>query len=391
MPVSANLTVVRPSMVSKAAQGTTVWRHKSADTMILQEGFIHWLLSLPRRDDSRGSHLKACIAVCEALNSEQMRTLSREQEREMRSYDRQGLPGYANGPFTKVQHSMGRLAARISKPCFLLLNARSMDHILSRAKVESIKPCPCVPKPQADAHTTLPGILRRMFRADDPSMSDMKQKLEEMQQDSAVRILNLFMEKLRQCNPGVHSEVSVLEFFFTGNRRFIDNDRYVYSSKPACFACKLYFDHHPARMVTPESHGKAYLNWSPPLVQGFHKDDARSRQQRDLMIKITQTVRDELISQLLSGNQPPGWHPDSTTGALTASLFYHDDVGNEFGTNNDDTSAIALNSVSGTDSTQTLLPPVIGRHSEETEALHLHDRDDSDDEGTDDEGGASLH
>ncbi|KAM3476190.1 hypothetical protein MY8738_007086 [Beauveria namnaoensis] len=356
----------------------------------IDEGFLQWLNSLPRRDESRRSHFNACVSICEALSSEHMRTLSHEQQQEMRNYDLQGLPGYANGPFTKVQHAVGRLAARITKPCFLLYNARSLNHILSRAKVESIEPCPCVPKPQADAHTTLPGVLRRMFRADDPAMSDMRQMLEEMQQDSAFRTLNLFMDKFRECNPEVHSEVSVLEFFFAGSRRFIDNDRYVYSSKPACFACKLYFVHHPARMVTPESHGKAYLNWSPPMVQKFHKDNARSRQQRDLMIKITQDVRDELKSQLLSGNQPAGWHPDSTTGALTASLFYHGDVGNELGENDDDASAVAWESVSGTDSTQAQLPPVRDRHFEENESQHLYDGNNSDDGDTDDEGGAPL-
>ncbi|KAJ6781951.1 hypothetical protein PWT90_02016 [Aphanocladium album] len=136
-------------------------------------------------------------------------------------------------------------------------------------------------------------------------------------QEKMAELQRGFLDRCVDCKPTVHSEVEVLEHFYRYNLKFLDNDRYVYSSKPACFACKLYFTHHPAKMVVPESHEKVYLNWGPPMIRGFCKGDPASDLQRDLMNKITQAVRDEALGQVLGRNQPLGWHADSTTGLDT--------------------------------------------------------------------------
>lgn len=257
--------------------------------------------------------------------------LSQEERRQQHSLTAQGvLPQDRNGCFARARHAIGRLSSRVHKPLSLLKNASLMKDILSCACVEVIASIDCVPKPMADHHTTLPRILRRMFPASDEEDLPRTQKiLEDMEQHSSLRPLTLFMDCFRSCNPTVHSEVDVLEYFYRRKLNFLDNDRYVYSSKPACFACKLYFTHHPAKMVVPESHEKVYLNWGPPMIQGFRKGDPASNRQRDLMIKITQAVRDEVLGQVLGRNQPVGWHADSTTGLDTLPPLQdslHDDV-----------------------------------------------------------------
>ncbi|OAA34253.1 hypothetical protein ISF_10019 [Cordyceps fumosorosea ARSEF 2679] len=286
----------------------------------VDEEFINWLrLLLLRDEDTTASHLKVCLEICRASTSEMMMArMQQEEQLQHRSYASQGLPHDQSGCFARARHAIGRLSARIRKPLSLLLNTSLMQDILARARVEAITSLPCVLKPEADHQTTLPRILRRMFRpSDDEDLLRTQKILVQMEQDSAIRPLTRYMDANRTCSPSVHSEIEVLEYFYKHKLKFLDDDRYVYSSKPACFACKLYFTHHPAKMVVPESHEKVYLNWGPPVTANFRKGDPASNRQRDLMIKITQAVRDEALAQIWGRSQPPGWHADTTTGVAT--------------------------------------------------------------------------
>ncbi|OAA36107.1 hypothetical protein ISF_09967 [Cordyceps fumosorosea ARSEF 2679] len=119
--------------------------------------------------------------------------------------------------------------------------------------------------------------------------------LEDMERNSRLWPLTRYMNSYRKCNPVVHSEVEVFEHFYKHKLKFLDSDRYVYSSKPACFACPLYFEHHPATMVITESHEKVYLSWGPPTITDFRKGDLASNRQQDLMIKITLAARNEAL------------------------------------------------------------------------------------------------
>ncbi|OAA34644.1 hypothetical protein BBO_09090 [Beauveria brongniartii RCEF 3172] len=292
---------------------------ESSDRSVNGE-FINWLRPLLLRDEhTTASHLKVCLDICRTSASGMMMArMQQEERRQQRSYASQGLPHDQSGCFAKARHAIGRLSSRIITPLSLLLNASLMQDILARARVEVIAPLPCVPKPETDHHTTLPRILRRMFRSnDEEDLLGTQKILVELQQDSAIRPLTRYMEAYRTCNPSVHSEIEVLEYFYEHKLKFLDDDRYVYSSKPTCFTCKLYFTHHPAKMVVPESHEKVYLNWGPPMIENFRKGDPASNLQRDMMIKITQAVRDEALAQIWGRSQPPGWHADTTTGLAT--------------------------------------------------------------------------
>lgn len=128
------------------------------------------------------------------------------------------------------------------------------------------------------------------------------------------------MSLYEQAQPQVHAEIQCLEHFYRGRLRFADGDRFIACSKRACLCCELYFKHHPARMLGPASHRKVWTRWSPPLVENFGKNDVATWQQKQILNKITQELRDLVITQVLERSQSICWHPDSRTG-ITETLW----------------------------------------------------------------------
>lgn len=64
---------------------------------------------------------------------------------------------------------------------------------------------------------------------------------------------------------------------------FAGNNRYVACGMPACLCCEMYFRHHPARMVVPESHRNIWTNWEPPFVENHSKTIPAGRQQLNIL------------------------------------------------------------------------------------------------------------
>lgn len=196
--------------------------------------------------------------------------------------------------FALTRHCLGRLAHHIRAPQQLVENAGHLSHLLEAYDVCAIKPIRCVPQPVLDSHSTLRGILNRMLKKDDPERPEIESTLLYMDTESGI--FGDFLAQYERCTPQVHSEVQVLEHFYKMTSR---NDRYIACSKPACLCCELYFKHHPARMVVPESHRKVWVNWGPPSVERFIKNDPESVRQRDTVNRITQEIRSNVIAQIL--------------------------------------------------------------------------------------------
>jgi hypothetical protein len=93
---------------------------------------------------------------------------------------------------------------------------------------------------------------------------------------------------------------------------FVDNDKHIACSKPACFCCYHYICHHPGAFVRPPCHNKVYLNWKPPETSGSDPDN-KVNLQRDVMIRISERIREAIIQNVLNRTR---WmrHLDSTSG-----------------------------------------------------------------------------
>lgn len=119
------------------------------------------------------------------------------------------------------------------------------------------------------------------------------------------------------------------------------------------------------------------------------------------MIKITKTVRDEVVDHLWGRNVPPEWHPDSTTGVSTLEMSLHgleDDIVTSKGDNHVVLYASDVYYRVGSSPEGELLHEIGHAFNESSASLRssglegyqLHDEDDLDEDNSDEEGGASL-
>ncbi|KAJ5751468.1 uncharacterized protein N7511_008433 [Penicillium nucicola] len=203
-------------------------------------------------------------------------------------------------------------SAHIRAPQQLFEDAETLDYMLESCKVDYIEPIPSVPQPIFDSQTTLEGILNRMLKENDPERLEIERKLLYMNMGNGI--LEKLNEQYQRCVPQVHAEVQVLEHFYKKKLHFVDADRYIACSKPSCVCCEMYFKYHPARMVAPECHRKVWIKWSPPLVKVFTKNLPDFKQQQQIINKMTEDIRSDVIAQVLEQSSPSRWHPDSRTG-----------------------------------------------------------------------------
>lgn len=213
--------------------------------------------------------------------------------------------------FAFARHYIGRLSRHIHVLKQLCEDASHVAYVLQSFEVRCIEPMPCGPTPTIDNHSNLPGILGRMLGKDFEEKLGVEEGLRRLNQIN--EIFKEFIRSYQNLKPVVHAEVQVLEHFYNSKLIFAGNDRFIACSKPACLCCEMYFKHHPARMVIPESHRKIWINWGLPLVPDFCKQNQEARRQRDILNKIIGEIRGYIISQSLGQAEAGSTHPDSMT------------------------------------------------------------------------------
>ena len=259
-------------------------------------------------------HVELCRTAYRLTRSDSMILLNSEVRK-----DRPQNPSRrAHSTHADAKHYLGRLAHHIITHDELVRDAGTLAHILETYEVHAVDQVACPPRPARDSHTTLDGVLNRMFGQGDAEKSEVKRMLLETDRQRSYALFATFLDQYESSAPQVHAEIRVLEHFYKHRLAFVDQDRYVGCSKPSCTCCMLYFKHHPARMVMPESHQKLWPNWAPPLVGAYQKGDMDSDRQRNIMNKIIRDLRDDFIQEVLACSVPPDWHPDSLSGYSTA-------------------------------------------------------------------------
>lgn len=272
------------------------------------QGLRRWLQQVI----NHGDNIRLCAFAYKNRHSLHMSELE-----SWASYENRSL-GYEDrrSSFELVRHYLGRLAHHVRAPKALVEDACQLGNLLQGYEVSAITPsCPVHP-PVCDSHTNLQGIVNRMFARDDAEKTIIEDGLIYINKTSGI--FNTFISQYQSPDLQVHAEVQLLEHFYKKRLSFVDHDRFIACSKPACLCCELYFKYHPARMVVPASHCKIWTGWSPPHVQHFTKDDPEARLQRKLLSHVTQDLRGQIIRQVLERSRPSGWHPDSRTGITEA-------------------------------------------------------------------------
>ncbi|KAI0851618.1 hypothetical protein F5Y00DRAFT_259621 [Daldinia vernicosa] len=222
-------------------------------------------------------------------------------------------------PFAEVRHRLGRLAHHVRAPKEVIEDSLELGHLFNEYKICLVNPPPSNPRPQADSLTELHSILKRMLPANDPKLEEYIEALVSL--DHKFQITNRIRGEYnkKHFQPRVHAEVQILEHFCTNQLRYVDDDRYIGCSKPACYCCHLYFRHHESRPVEPESHQKIYLNWGVPVLPEGSKSPGYNTQ-RDLMNKMLETIRKDALAQIIRKAGPLTWHPDSLTGITISTM-----------------------------------------------------------------------
>ncbi|KAF7550071.1 hypothetical protein G7Z17_g5982 [Cylindrodendrum hubeiense] len=261
--------------------------------------------------------LKTCEIAYEARNDPQMQMLRRLGQESHAENSSDGAPN----PFRTVTHLIGRLAEHIRVAKQLLEDSGRLGRLLEDSKVDSVAPPVCVPSPEADSQTTLEGILTRILPAGDKRHGEYLAYLSRM--DFRERIKEVY-EKHKP-KPRVHSEMQMHDHFYVNQFEFVDGDPFIGTSKFACYGCKLYFRHHPAGYVEPDSHEKAFLNWGPVALARGH-DDPRWLEQRDVMNLIIKDIRDVALKQIQRQEISSMTRPDSITGITNSENEWFEDV-----------------------------------------------------------------
>jgi OTT_1508-like deaminase len=88
-----------------------------------------------------------------------------------------------------------------------------------------------------DEHTTLDGIANNMLPTNSERLDSIKEALSFM--DKKFRISERIVEIYNNPNflPRVHAELILLEHFYANNYQYVDGDKYIGCSKPACYCC----------------------------------------------------------------------------------------------------------------------------------------------------------
>ncbi|KAK7430318.1 hypothetical protein QQZ08_003066 [Neonectria magnoliae] len=267
--------------------------------------------------DKTADPFQTCQVAYEARNDPQVQTLRKLGQESVSS---QSSSGNAN-PFRTVKHMIGRLAEHIRVAEQLLEDSKRLHPLIDFYRVEAVQPSVCVPPPEADSQTSLKGILKRMLPAGDTRLDDYETYLARMGAEDRI---NEMYDK-QASKPRVHAEIQMHEHFYRNKLAFADDDAFIGTSKFACYCCKLYFRHHRAKYVEPDSHEKVYLNWGPIALPDGQKDP-RWIEHRDVMNLVRKDLCDITLRQIDRQHTASISRPDSITGITRSENEVFEDV-----------------------------------------------------------------
>ncbi|KAB8296069.1 hypothetical protein EYC80_008875 [Monilinia laxa] len=209
-----------------------------------------------------------------------------------------------------IRHTIGRLN-HTTKATKILISASSLlPFLFTKITISRTPSAPGHPPPLQERDPHLSDIIGRMM-GDPTSINSYRAALEEM--DHKYQLSQNLHSHCQDKNwkPKIHAELLLLQHFYTHKLAFLDDDRYIACSKPACYCCYNYIKRHPGNFVVPGSHHNNYLNWRAPDVQSGDQDGERVR--RDILIGMSQVFRGEVLGQILEMRGPRGGKPDSMT------------------------------------------------------------------------------
>jgi len=232
--------------------------------------------------------------------------------------------------FLKLRHYIGRLGSHVKAAKILVAAAMRFPAFFDDFEIECLpSSIPAKSPPPMDELTTLNGIIVRMLKNENIIKVPLYQEaLNTM--DTKLQIYQKLKNEYKNPAflPRVHAELILLEHFYKGEYDFVDGDKFIGCSKPACYCCYHYICAHPGNFVRPASHNKTYLAWRPPSPDIISDDGEESamKHRRDIINKMVEIIRTDVLQQIEKQSGRRHTHPDSTTG-ITPSVAVDDPFG----------------------------------------------------------------
>jgi hypothetical protein len=215
----------------------------------------------------------------------------------------------------ETNHYLNCLMRHFKVTKSLVEESEQVRDYIEESCVARVPPMLSHPRPQADAHTSLESILGRMVSSrNDEEWKTIESNLARIDRLVYPSLEARIKDKYEDANfqPCIHAEIQVLDFFHRNKLVFARGHRFIACSKPACICCRLYFQHHPARPVEPNSHEKIMAKWSPPLLPKG-KDDERFKEQQKLISSVIIELKSRVIDLVLGRVRPLPFQYDSIT------------------------------------------------------------------------------
>lgn len=223
-----------------------------------------------------------------------------------------------NCPFRNARHNLGRLGEHPKATEIITQAALQLPHLLLSYKIIPYASAPAAKIPLIEKQTTLKCLVNR-FSSDSAIFERLLQHLIHLDRWS-----NLSERLQDDCatNTRIHAELYLVQLFHKRKFAFVNNDRFVGCSKPACYLCYEYINALNAGFHLPPSHNKLYLAWKPPSVRFGETEKEREREEKDMedvLNRMTKRVRAHVNEQMEMKMERRWKHPDSTTGVSTAA------------------------------------------------------------------------
>lgn len=162
--------------------------------------------------------------------------------------------GQDHSDLYRVRHYIGRLSAWVRAARNVVVFGTQLSRILDHYRVSVVHPATPVPPVSLILGEDFEVLLDRMlpnFR-NQAILSDISATVKITSGTTA-----LVKGKTLELKP--HAEAKILDHFSVNNLQFVYGDMYVACSRPSCYCCKLYFDHHPMRVSTGRHHKMLWI------------------------------------------------------------------------------------------------------------------------------------
>jgi hypothetical protein len=219
--------------------------------------------------------------------------------------------------FERLHKLLGKLGKPVTSSRILIDAAMNLSQDLTQGftikRVPSSKPMPLPFRDKEE--TTIKSIVGRMFSSP-REQEDFMNRLSCLED----REITDFIREERFTKTRVHTELLLVDHFERTGCNFLDsNEKYIGCSKPACYLCHMYIAQHPGSYVVPACHNKLYIAWrAPDAFVGDIADRVSAAQER-IILKMIETVRKDLVTEINSRTMRLPYHADSTTG-ITSTL-----------------------------------------------------------------------